>query len=411
VQGAERAEPLEPGGPPQHAEPVKADGSGRAPDRPGSAQADAAALPRTLRLPPHRALLHRGPSSRLLGLDPGTALVVDDLSPPLAQMLDELVAPVDRDGLIARAVRRGADAVAADDLLCRLVVAGARGDAAARERAARRRAEAVVMVSGTGPLAVGVAAGLALAGVGTVHTAPTTAPATASVRASTASSTRAASTATGSPVCARDLGTGLVDADRGRPRADALLDVVRRVVPGARAGPAPRRPLPDLCVLADAAAPDPVQIAELHRTRLAHLPVRLRDGTGVVGPLVLPGRSACLGCFELHRRARDPDWPAVAAQLLGREGSAEPEAAAATAALGVAQVLAVLDGGTCRAAPGERDRSTTGGVPPVLDATLELDLVAGTLLRRPWMSHPDCTCGAPRAETSGPPDGRGTITG
>jgi bacteriocin biosynthesis cyclodehydratase domain-containing protein len=195
-----------------------------------------------------------------------------------------------------------------------------------------------------------------------------------------------------------------VDADRGRPRADALLDVVRRVVPGARAGPAPRRPLPDLCVLADAAAPDPVQIAELHRTRVAHLPVRLRDGTGVVGPLVLPGRSACLGCLELHRRARDPGWPAVAAQLLGREGSGEPEAAAATAALGVAQVLAVVDGGTCRATPGGADRSTTGGVPPVLDATLELDLAAGTLLRRPWTVHPDCTCGAPRAETSGPPD-------
>jgi hypothetical protein len=350
-------------------------------------------LPRTLRLPPHRSLLQRGPSSRLFGLDPGTALVVDDLPPPLALMLDELVAPVERDGLVARAVRRGADAAAADDLLHRLVSAGALVDAFARQQATRRRAEAVVAVSGDGPLAVGVATGLALAGVGTVHVAG---PA-------------------GGPVRAGDLGTGLLDADRGRPRADALLDVVRRVAPAARAGPAPRRPPPDLCVLADAAAPDPVQVAELHLARVAHLPVRLRDGTGVVGPLVLPGRSACLGCLELHRRARDPGWPAVAAQLMGCEGSGEPEAAAATSALGVALVLAVLDGGTGSAPPGDGKGdgdggARTAGVPPVLGATLELDLAGGTLLRRPWTGHPGCTCGAPRAETRGSPEGRGTIT-
>ncbi|MDT7580026.1 MAG: hypothetical protein QOK35_1290, partial [Pseudonocardiales bacterium] len=182
-------------------------------------------LPRTLRLPPHRSLLQRGPAARLFGLEPGTALVVEDLPPPLALMLDELVAPVDRDGLVGRAVRRGADAAAADDLLCRLVAAGALVDAAGPERAARRRAEAVVTVSGDGPVAVGVAAGLALAGVGTVH----------------------AAAADGGPVRSRDLGTGLVDTDRGRPRVEALLDVVRRVAPGARAGPAPRKPPPDLC--------------------------------------------------------------------------------------------------------------------------------------------------------------------
>ena len=65
------------------------------------------ALPRRLRLPPHRSLLLRGPSARLLGLDPRTALVVDDLPPPLARMLDELVAPVERVGLVARAVQPG----------------------------------------------------------------------------------------------------------------------------------------------------------------------------------------------------------------------------------------------------------------------------------------------------------------
>src|SRR5690348_14438658 len=79
------------------------------------------ALPRTLRLPPHRSFVPRGPSSRLFGLDPRTALVVDDLPPPLASMLDELAAPMDRVETLARAAGRGADVHAADDLLRQLV--------------------------------------------------------------------------------------------------------------------------------------------------------------------------------------------------------------------------------------------------------------------------------------------------
>jgi bacteriocin biosynthesis cyclodehydratase domain-containing protein len=332
-----------------------------------------------LRLSAHRTLLRRGPSARQFGLDPRTALAVDDLSPPLASMLDELTAPVDRIGLIRRAVRRGASPEVAEGLLRRLVDAGALVDATAHERATRRRAEAAVALTGDGPLAVGIAAGLALAGVGTLQVG-----------------------GGGGPVRARDVGTGLLDGDRGRSRGDALLDAVRRVAPGARAGPRPVRPAPGLHVLADAAAPDPVLVAELHATRTAHLTVRLRDGVGVVGPLVLPGRSPCLGCLELHRAARDPGWPAVAAQLMDREGDGEQATAAATAALGVAQVLAVLEGGP---GPG----SVHGSRPSTLGATLELDLAAGTLRRRRWSAHPECTCAAPPGETCGPVDRRGTI--
>jgi bacteriocin biosynthesis cyclodehydratase domain-containing protein len=337
-----------------------------------------------LRLPPHRSLLRRGPASRQFGLDPRTALAVDDLSPPLASMIDELAAPAGRSDLLARAVRRGADRDAADDLLRRLVDEGVLVDADVCERAARRRAETTVAVAGNGVLAVGVAAGLALAGVGALQLA---------------------ASADGDTVRGRDVGTGLLDADRGRLRSAALADAVHRVAPGVRAGPRPSRPAASLYVLADAAAPEPVLVAELHAARIAHLPVRLRDGVGVVGPLVLPGRSACLGCLELHRRARDPGWPAVAAQLIGREGSGEPATATATAALAVAQVLAVLDG----AAGSGTGAAGSGAGPPALNATLELDLAAGVLRRRRWTGHPDCTCAAPPGETCEPPDERGTI--
>jgi hypothetical protein len=69
--------------------------------------------------------------------------------------------------------------------------------------------------------------------------------------------------------------------------------------------------------------------------------------------------------------------------------------------LAVAQALVALDAAS--AAP------TSGPVPAALGATLELDLTAGALLRRRWTGHPDCTCGAPPAQTCEPPDERGTI--
>jgi hypothetical protein len=336
------------------------------------------ALPRRLRLPPHRSLLLRGPSARLLGLDPRTALVVDDLPPPLARMLDELAAPVERVGLVARAVQRGADRDAAEELLGRLVGSGVLVDADEPDRVARQRAAAAVTVVGGGRLASGIAAGLGLAGIGSVWV----------------------EAGPDGPVQECDLGTGLLDGDRGRPRAEAIADVVRRVAPGTSVGPPPARAVPDLCVLADAVVPDPSLLAALHRDRIAHLPVRLRDGTGVVGPLVLPGRSACLTCIELHRCGRDPGWPAVTAQLVGQPGRGDAATAAATAALGVAQVLAALDAAAGGATP----------VPSVLGATLEIDIASGGLLRRGWPAHPDCGCGAPPfAQTCGPRAERGTI--
>lgn len=132
-------------------------------------------------------------------------------------------------------------------------------------------------------------------------------------------------------------------------------------------------------VLADAQVPDPATVRLLHRDGVAHLLVRLRDGAGVVGPLVLPGRTTCLGCLDRHRERREPGWAGVAAQLVGRPGHADPACAVATAALAVAQALALLDGEEA---------------PAALDAVLEVDAGRGAVRRRPWSPHPDCPCGA-----------------
>ncbi|MCX6463872.1 MAG: hypothetical protein NTW05_09805, partial [Pseudonocardiales bacterium] len=86
-------------------------------------------LPPRLCLAPHRTVLPRGARRRQLGLDPDTALVVDDLEPALARLVDELAVPTDTDVLLARAGGRGADTGAARDLLTALADAGAVVDA------------------------------------------------------------------------------------------------------------------------------------------------------------------------------------------------------------------------------------------------------------------------------------------
>ncbi|QBS40950.1 hypothetical protein [Nocardia sp. CS682] len=135
----------------------------------------------------------------------------------------------------------------------------------------------------------------------------------------------------------------------------------------------------DLVVLADVLVADPRLTDDLVQHRIAHLPVRIRDGRGVIGPLVLPGATSCLRCADLLRADYDADWPHMAAQLLGRVGHASPAKIAATAALAVSEVEAVLALSTRRS-------------PATLDATLEVDLDAYLLDRRHWPRHEDCGC-------------------
>lgn len=135
----------------------------------------------------------------------------------------------------------------------------------------------------------------------------------------------------------------------------------------------------DVVVLADDLVADPRLSADLVAARIPHLPVRLRDGRGVVGPFVVPGRTSCLRCADLTRCGYDDEWPHVAAQLLGRVGQATPAAVLATAAVALGQLEAVLGG-----------RSSVR--PASLDAALEIDLESHTCGIRRWPRHRLCEC-------------------
>jgi len=152
--------------------------------------------------------------------------------------------------------------------------------------------------------------------------------------------------------------------------------------PGAaRPGMAPGEALPDLAILVGR---HPMDLrASLMRDQIPHLAVAADEAIGVVGPLVIPGRTACLRCLDLTRAERDPAWPLILAQLEGREPdplACDAPLAAAVAAQAAAQVLAFID----RAVAAD----------PVADGTLELVLPGWQWRRRTWPRHPGCSCGS-----------------
>ncbi len=227
---------------------------------------------------------------------------------------------------------------------------------AAARGAWRARRSATVVVEGATRVGVPLAAVLGASGIGRI-----------SVR-------------DGGVVAAADAVVGgLATADEGRPRAMAAADAVRRASPLTDLRPLPPGADADLVVLARPwAASDPL-VAGLHRSGVPHLVATVREDTGVIGPLVVPGRTGCLRCGDLHRRDADPRWPRLAAQLTA--GEPPPSGATVTclftAVVAAAQVLAYLDG---------------SAAPAVVDATLELappDLLPR--LRR-WPPHPACDC-------------------
>ena len=143
----------------------------------------------------------------------------------------------------------------------------------------------------------------------------------------------------------------------------------------------------DLVVLSDFLVADPRVVRELHDAAVPHLPVRVRDGAGLVGPLVIPGVTSCLGCADLHRSDRDAAWPAVAAQLRDTVGNADRATVLATAALALSQVDRVI-----RAVRGGGDPRQAPEPPPTLDTTLEFDVNTGSIAARRWSRHPRCSC-------------------
>jgi hypothetical protein len=210
---------------------------------------------------------------------------------------------------------------------------------------------------------------------------------------------------------------GLRIDDVGRPRAVAAGAAVARVtrLPGARGrrSQAPFRP--DLAVIAPVGLPivHPADSLELEASGVPHLLAGIREITGVVGPLVVPGRTSCLHCQHLQRSRLDAAWPLLALQL-SRRREAAPDACDITlatmiASLAAMQALEFVDSGCRRGVepvserigPDESAfRAPARGaetLPPTADGTLEFAVSDWRIRRRSWPVHPECPCRSSRA--------------
>lgn len=121
--------------------------------------------------------------------------------------------------------------------------------------------------------------------------------------------------------------------------------------------------------------------ARLVRERVPHLAVAAGEAIGIVGPLVIPGQTACLRCLDYVRAANDPAWPLILAQLASRRPdppACDAVLAAAVAAQAAAQVLTAID--------------QTPAASPAANGTLELVLPGWQWRRRTWPPHPACPC-------------------
>ncbi|GGY89617.1 TOMM precursor leader peptide-binding protein [Streptomyces poonensis] len=244
----------------------------------------------------------------------------------------------------------------------------ARGPGADMERLTARRTLRV-QVRGAGRVGATLAALLAGAGVGQIDVRD------------------------GGRVEPKDVTPGGLPAESVGERRDlAARRAVRRAAPDrpprASASPAQEEePGFSLVILAprngvDVHAPDPADAEHLITSGTPHLYAGVVEGTGIVGPLVLPGETGCAGCLDQERCDRDEYWPRLVAQWRsGRRHRVEAcdlALASTVAGLAAAHALAFLD----------------GQLPSSAGARWEVSAPGFVWHARPLGPHPACPCAA-----------------
>lgn len=138
----------------------------------------------------------------------------------------------------------------------------------------------------------------------------------------------------------------------------------------------------DLVIYAGRDAVDPEGSAQLMRRDHPHLVVLQREQDATIGPLVIPGETACGECVERYRAEADAQWPRLCAELgnPGRDWQAPPEEssmALCVAGSAARQALLFLDG---------------VNRPASWSAVLTFRASDGIWLHRRYSRHPDCGC-------------------
>ena len=227
----------------------------------------------------------------------------------------------------------------------------------------RHRARAAVHITGLGRTGALVARALAAAGVGTLLLSDP------------------------GVVLPADLGPAFAMADLGMGRAQAVKRQIYRVDPtiqvltSPEGNPAPRAAHLDLAICVGK-PPLAGRSTGSSVSEHPHLTVTVQE-TGIdIGPLVIPGLTPCLECFERQLADGDSTWYAAADAFSRRQIEAAPageETSGALVAAGTAaaQALVFLDGMV---------------QPAVWSAVLVLRSADGYLGFKKVSFHPECGC-------------------
>jgi hypothetical protein len=204
------------------------------------------------------------------------------------------------------------------------VLAAGHGSSRAADDILERRARSVVGIRGSDRAAAMVAVGLACAGIGTV-----------------------AILGPDHPVSLGEI-TPVGPFEPDVSWVEQISEAVRRQ--GAHATLARSQKL-DLVVIAHSADvqppwTDPELADDLLAEDIPHYPIAVSGGAGRIGPLVIPGRTACLGCLHLCEADRDRAWPALIDQVRMRHGCTRAQditVASLSSAAAVRELLSFLD--------------------------------------------------------------------
>lgn len=126
---------------------------------------------------------------------------------------------------------------------------------------------------------------------------------------------------------------------------------------------------------------DPRRYASWQNRNVPHLAITFSVTEVLISPVVIPGSSPCLMCFELNRAQADESWPALAPQL-AKSALRFDDVASRWFASGLAirQLLSVLD------------RSIVEPGLPAFDRGYRLDLVDQRISELNWPRLPSCQC-------------------
>ena len=174
----------------------------------------------------------------------------------------------------------------------------------------------------------------------------------------------------------------LIAADLRTVLHRAGLPAPERLASGPPREGRPRREVHVVCGVGE---PPRTRLDQRVSEGVTHLLLRFVEGRALVGPLVVPGATACLRCLDLHRADADPAWPLLVEQYSRFTRQDRPDG-----------VPEPVDAALAHVAMGWATRELTahlcGGVPLTRSRVLTLSSDLTEVAVQEYPQRPDCGC-------------------